>query len=118
MRRGGIVFLSVNGELQEAKGEFTYDLGAPKRSPVVGADGVHGFSEEPKPAFIEGKITDRKTLDLAAMTRVEDATVTLELANGKTVVLRNAWYAADGVGNSKEGEIDFRFEAKQGEEVA
>jgi hypothetical protein len=63
-RRAGLLQLKVNGEIQDAKGEFTYDLGQPKRTAIIGADGVHGYMEEPQVAFIEGKITDRGTLDV------------------------------------------------------
>lgn len=115
-RKGGIISVNVNNILQDGKGDFEYNPGRPKRTAVIGSSGVHGFSEEPQPAFIAGKITDRGTLDFAALVETEDATVTLELANGKMFALSNAWYAGEGTGNTKEGEIDFRFEAVTGEE--
>lgn len=116
-RRGGILFLKVGGERQDAKGNFTYNLGQPKRDGIVGADGVHGYKEMPQVPFIEGEITDRQTLDLAALLNVVDTTVTLELANGKVIVLRQAWYAGEGTGNTEEGNIGVRFEGLSAEEV-
>ena len=116
-RRAGIIALQVNGEVLDAKGSFSYGLGAPQRTAIIGADGVHGFTEAPQAAFIEGEITDRGTLDLAALTRIENATVTLTLANGKVVALRQAWYAADGVGNTEEANIAVRFEGASAEEI-
>lgn len=116
-RRGGLIQFQVNGELYDAKGEFTYNLGRPKREPIIGADGVHGYKETPQVAFIEGAVTDRGALDLAKLTGIALATVTLELANGKVVVLRDAWYAGDGTGSTDEGNIDVRFEGVQGEEI-
>jgi hypothetical protein len=117
MRRAGKIFLTVNGEILDAKGNFTYNLGASKREAVVGSDRVHGYKEMPQVAFIEGETTDRSTLDLAALLNTELATVTLELANGKVIVLRNAWYAADGTGNTEEANVQLRFEAETGEEI-
>jgi hypothetical protein len=116
-RRGGIIYLKVGGEIQDAKGNFTYNLGRPKRDAIVGHDSVHGYKELPQIAFIEGEITDRSTLDLESMVTKEDVTVTLELANGKVFVLRDAWFAGEGTGNSEEGNIAVRWEGKSGEEI-
>lgn len=117
-RRGGIIYLKVDGTQLRAKGEFTYNLGMPKRDAIVGADGIHGYKELPQVPFIEGEITDDPSLDLAALLRTENATVTLELANEKVIVLRDAWYAGEGTGNTEEGNIGVRFEGLSGEEVA
>lgn len=116
-RRAGILFLKVNGSIQDAKGNFSYNLGKPKRESIVGADKVHGYKEMPQPAFIEGEITDSASLDLAALIATDDATITLELANGKVIVLRNAWYAGEGTGQTEEGNIQCRFEGASAEEV-
>jgi tail tube protein len=117
-RRGGTIQLQIDGVLYEAKGAFDYNLGIEKREAIIGAGSVHGFKETPQAAFIEGKITDRVTLDVKAMLRMTDATATLTLANGKTVVLPNAWYAGEGNVNTEEGEIDVRFEsAKEAQEI-
>jgi hypothetical protein len=116
-RRGGIIRLSVNGELQDAKGAFTYNLGVDKKEAVIGADRVHGNKSTPQVPYIEGKITDRGTLDFKAMTQAEDLTVTLDLANGKTVMLREAWWAGEGNASTEEGEIDARWEGISAEEI-
>lgn len=117
-RRAGLLQLQTSGEIQDAKGDFDYNLGVVKRTAVVGRDGVHGFKEEPQVAFIEGTITDRGTLDVKALANGTDVTVTLNLANGKTVVLRNAWFAADGNVNTGEGEIKVRWEGKSAQEIS
>lgn len=116
-RRAGLIFIKVNGLQYDAKGEFTHNLGAVKREGVVGADGVHGYKETPQVPYIEGKITDKRTLVLSDLLGMVDATVTLEEANGKTVVLQEAWYAGDGNVTSGEAEVDFRFEGMRGEEI-
>ena len=116
-RVGGIIFVKVDGALLQAKGDFSYNIGEPKKEAVVGQDAVHGFKEEPQVAMIEGSITDNQELDLQALQSTVDATVTLELANGKLIVLREAFYASDGNVSTNEGEIEFRFEGISGEEV-
>lgn len=117
-RISGAIFFKVDGAQYNAKGNFTYNLGRAKRDGVVGADGVHGYKETPQLPFIAGEITDTKDLDLAKLVEVSGATVTLELGNGKVIVLRDAWYAGDGTGNSEEANIGTRFEGMGAEEVS
>lgn len=109
-RRGGILSFAINGVRQDAKGNFSYNLGKAKREGVVGADAPHGFKALPQIPFIEGEITDRGDLDVGALLETEDATVTLAVANGKTIVLRNAWFAGEGTVGTEEGNIAVRFE--------
>ena len=116
-RRAGLLQLQTGGEIQDAKGEFTYNLGVPKREEIVGSDGVHGFKETPQVAYIEGAITDRSTLDVKALVSGKDVTVTLALANGKTISLRNAWFAGDGNITTGEGEIAVRWCGKSAQEI-
>jgi predicted heme/steroid binding protein len=116
-RRAGIIQIAANGVVYDAKGSFSYNLGRPMREAVVGSDTVHGFKETPQVAFIEGEFTDRSDLDLDALVKLENATVTLELANGKTIALTEAWYAGEGTGNTEEGNIGVRFESNNADEV-
>src|SRR4051812_46309000 len=109
-RKGGIVTLSINGERQDVKGAVDYNPGRPKRDAVVGQDTVHGFKEVPQVALAECTLTDRGSLDLVALVELDNATIVIELSNGKTFVLRQAWFAGDGTANSEEGEIKVRFE--------
>lgn len=113
----GIVFVKVDGQQLQVKANVSYNLGLPKREPIIGHDGVHGYKELPQIAFIEGEITDKKDLDLKKFLSIDGASVTAQLANGKTIVLRQAWNASEGTGSTEEGAIPFRFEAKSGEEI-
>ncbi len=116
-RVGGLIQFKIDGELFLAKGNFTYNIGVPKKEMIVGADSVHGFKETPQVAFIEGAITDTDEVDLEnQILRVRDATITLELANGKLITIEEAVYAGDGNVTSEEGEIAVRFEGKRGRE--
>lgn len=117
-RRAGLIQVKVNGEIQDAKGEWTYGLGIPKREPIIGADGVHGFKETPTVPFIEGAITDRGSLDVAALARLTNGTVTLALSNGKVVTLRSAYYAGDGTVSTTESEIKVRWEGASAQEIS
>lgn len=116
-RKAGLIELKVGGTQREAMGNFTYNPGRPKREAIVGADGVHGFKETAQPAFIEGEITDDVAFSIADLADFEEGPVSLKLGNGKVFRLHKAWFAGEGTGNSEDGKIAVRFEAKRGEEV-
>ncbi len=117
-RIAGTLFFKVDGAQYKAKGNFEYDLGAPKREAITGPDSVHGYKEMPKVPYITGAITNDATVDLATLFELDGVTVTLEQANGKTVVLENAWYAGDGKGTTEEAEVDIRFEGLSAKEIS
>lgn len=116
-RIGGKIFFHINGTRQLAKGNFTYNLGTDLREPVVGSDEVHGYTEKPQAPYIEGEITDRGDLDVKAMLGVTAATITLELTNGKTVLLRDGWHGGEGNVQTDEGNIAVKFYGRSAEEV-
>jgi len=116
-RIGGIIFIKADGELYQAKGSWTYNIGKPKREMIAGADGVHGYTEMPQVPFIEGVITDKDTLDVGRLLTLTDATVTLELANSKIIVLKEAVFAGEGNITTEAGEIAARFEGMDAEEI-
>lgn len=111
-RRAGKIYLKINGELRDAKGSFSYNLGHDKRDGIIGADSIHGYKETPQIPFIEGAVTDADDLDVAALVRQDNVTVTLELVNGKTIVLSNAWFAGEGTVTTEEAEIAVRWESR------
>lgn len=117
MRVGGIIEIKANGQMYNAKGSWTYNLGIPKREAVIGSDAVHGYKELPQESFIEGTITDRGDLSLPILLKIKDATVTLNLANGKVIVLRKAFFSADGNVTTEEGEIAAKFSGMSADEV-
>jgi len=116
-RVGGIIFVNVDGAQYRAKGSWTYNIGQGKREGIVGADGVHGYKEMPQIPFIEGSITDDPNISLENFLNTTEATIVLELANGKIITLRDAWFAGDGNVSTEEGELEARFEGLSGEEI-
>ena len=116
-RRSGTIFIKADGQQFDVVGNFDYNHGAPMREALVGHDKVHGFKEVPQVPFIEGEIRDSADLDVAALKALEDVTITLELANGKIFILRNAWFAGEGNVGTEEANIAVRFEGISGEEA-
>lgn len=113
----GILEFKVNGEIQNAKGSFKYNLGHLKKEAIVGADRIHGYKGMPQVPYIEGEVTDRSDMDVESFVDIDDGTITLNLANGKVIALNEAWYAADGDIETEEANIQARFEGISCEEV-
>lgn len=116
-RRAGVLQIQANGTIYDAAGEFTYNIGQPKREGLVGPSGIQGYKEMPQLPFIEGTIRDSRDIDLADLLNLVDATITLEIANGKTIMLRDAWQANEGNVGTDEATIDVRFEGISAEEL-
>lgn len=116
-RLSGTIQFQVDGVPYNVVGGFTYNLGRAKREGLVGHDRVHGFKEVPQIPFIEGEIRDQPGLNLSALQSITNATVTLTLAVGKVIVLRDAWYASEGDVGTEEANIAVRFEGLSAEEV-
>ena len=116
-RIGGTISFKIDGSQFPAKGNFTYNLGRPKREAVIGADGIHGYKEVPQVAYIEGEITDTFDTDVSGILELTDSTILLELANGKSVVLRGAYFAGEGNLETEEGKLAIRFEGIDAEEI-
>lgn len=117
-RIGGKIFIKADGVQFDVKGQFEYNLGQDKRDPVIGHDGHHGFKAMPQEAYMSGEFTDRVDLDLKNdLLNIEDATITLELYNGKVIVLRGAYYSGSGNVQTEEGNIEVRFTGESASEV-
>lgn len=109
-RLSGVLSVAINGVLYNIQGNWTYNFGSPKRESKIGPNGVQGYKEMPQAPFVEGEVTDAADLDVKELQALEDATISLDLANGKRPTLRNAWYAADGNIGTDEANIQIRFE--------
>lgn len=116
--RGGRLTLKVNGRAYPAAGEFKYGGGDDKRTALIGTNGVEGFTTEATVPFIEGEIFKGDAF-FDDISKIENATVTLELADGKVFSLYEAWTVNEkgGEAGSKEGKIQVRFEGMKKMEV-
>lgn len=110
---GGLLSLKIDGKTYSAVGSFTYNQGLPLRATLLGATGVDGYSQTPQAAYVEGEIRDGSEVDLATLVGADGVTVALELSNGKTFVLANAWFVGEGTGNTAESNVAVRFESSE-----
>src|SRR4051812_3345805 len=117
-RISGMLQFALDGVLYQASGDWTYNLGLPKRESVRGSDSVAGYKEEPQVPFIEGEVIDNAALDTKALLSATGVTAYLTLGNGKVIALRDGVQVGEGTGNATEGKIPVRFEGTSCEEIA
>ncbi len=114
----GVAFVKVDAVMLELRGGLTVSPDDREREGIAGQDGVHGFKETPRVPFIECEVTTSADLSISALQDITNATVTAELANGRTYVLRNAWTAEAREIETEEGKTKIRFEGLSCTELA
>ncbi|MDD2794362.1 phage tail tube protein [Acidocella sp.] len=114
---GGTAFLKVDGQQFLLRGSFKVYPNTIERTGVAGADGPHGYTEKYNVPSIEGDISDSGGLSIQALTGITNSTVTLELVNGKTYVLSNAWYSGQANLDGVTGSLPVKFEGMRCAEI-
>jgi hypothetical protein len=99
------------------RGNLTVSATPFERTGIAGQDYVHGYQELPRVQYIEGDISTLPEVSTEFIEQVTDATVTAELINGKTYVLRNAWCKGPIDVNTHDGQFRVRFEGLACDEI-
>jgi len=113
-RLAGVAYLTVNGQSYMLAGDLGYSTGKVKRETLVGQDQVHGFAETPRAPFISATLRDAGNLTVNDFNNMTNETVTLELANGKTVIGRNLWTVEAQEVKTSEGTFEVKWEGFSG----
>src|SRR5215831_7667194 len=116
-RIAGIAYLKVDGDLYPLRGNFTVSPSPTERAGIAGQDYVHGYSELPRVPYIEGDVSLVHELSMEDVSTIVNSTVTAELANDKTYVLREAWCRSAFELNTREGQTRVRFEGVSCDEI-
>ncbi len=107
----GTAFFSADGVRYRLVGEAKYRTSGETREAKNGADGFHGFKAKPQNGMIEVKVRDSGDVHLAVFNAMTNATITLELANGKTVIGRNMFRSGEPAeADAEEAEVLLMFE--------
>ena len=119
MRRiAGRFTISCDGIGRYADGVFDYGGGFEKREEIMHSYGIVGYKSAPVAPFINGTLIDDGTFSLSDIAKMENSTITLDLANGKQIVLRNAFCTNDeGLKVNTDAKITVKFIGQSLEEV-
>ena len=113
----GTAYLKYDGGMLPLKGNLTVSATPVERTGIAGQDYVHGYQELPRVPYIEGDVSTLPEVSLETLEQVIDATVTAELINGTTYVLRNAWTKGPLDINTHDGQFRIRFEGVSCDEM-
>jgi hypothetical protein len=106
----GTAFLKYDGGFLPLKGNLTVSGSPVERTGIAGQDGVHGYQELPRVPYIEGDISTQPTVSMDTLEAIINATVTAELVNGNTYVLKTAWCKGPLEINTHDGQSRIRSE--------
>lgn len=112
-RLAGITSFSVNGSNFNVT-EFTWDPGPVERETMSSLSGIDGYKESPAAAYISGKFRDAQSVNVSGFVGLTNATIVVQLANGKQVVGHNLWYIGRPGVSGADATFDFRFEGAAG----
>lgn len=116
-RLAGTAFIAVDGQNYMLAGDLAYSPSGVTRETLSGQDRVHGYGEKPKQGSISGTLRDAGGLSVKAFNAMTNVTVTLELANGKTVLGRNMWTVDAIEVKTAEGTFEVKWEGFSVEEI-
>ena len=116
-RVAGIIFVKVDGEQVSANGDFEYRLSGLQNEALPNADGSVGIGGKYVEGYIKGNIANYNATDHGKLKNLEGVTVTLELANGKVVVAKDAFQVDEAVGSVSSGNFPIQFSSETVEEI-
>jgi hypothetical protein len=109
----GTAQIVVDGATYMLEGAAKYSVSTVKRETLMGMDGFHGWKETPVPGSISMSVRDAGNLTVADFNAMRNSTVTLTLANGKTVVGRNMGAVDAQEVDTVDAKFDVKFEGPQ-----
>lgn len=109
-RLAGVATITVGGTQYLLAAKLTYSASTVTRETLAGQDQIHGFKEMPIPCFISGTFRDGNNLRVEDFNQMTNVTISVALANGKTVVGRNMWTTGVQEVDTTEGTFEIRFE--------
>lgn len=107
---GGRARILINGVQYALRADVTIIPSDVSRESIVGQDGYHGVRETPVACACEFTLSDMPNVDIIALAKLTDATVSIQMDNGTQYVFRNAAQVNAIELNQTEGSYAVRFE--------
>lgn len=114
---GGTAFCKVDGGQLPLRGAFTVSPSSVERAMLAGQDYVHGYTENPRVPWIEGDFSTLPDVSIEDIETQTNVTVTAELLNGRTYVLKEATVKSAFEINTKDGQFRARWEGTTCDEI-
>ena len=117
-RIAGTIDVRVDGDTIPVAGDgWTWNIGHPKREPIMGPNGPVGFQEMGQASYIEGAAANVAAIDLDRLLLAEDVTVVVTAPNGDVLTFFEATQTGEGAESSGDGTVQLRFDAMSAKRV-
>ena len=113
----GTSTLTVDGTTYTIGSSLKVSVDAVEREGVAGLSGVSGYVERPRVPSIEAEIHTTSEFSVEDLMAVYGATVKVDLANGRSYILRDAWSIPPFEIDAAAGTCTVKFEGMQGKEL-
>lgn len=112
----GQVTIEIDGERMPTSGESTLQIGGPQREGVPGDYDAGSFMERTVNSRCVVSLLHKDGLSVAAMRAIDNATLIFKGDNGKTWLIRGAYFAEAGdIG--QDGKVSVTFDGQPAEEL-
>jgi hypothetical protein len=113
----GTTYLTVRGRRMALASSCKVSPSRVNREELIGLSGVEGFKEMPVAPVIEAELYDVREVSVEDLEAITSDTVQVELANGKSYVLRDAFCASAFQISAEAGTFTAKFVGTSVEEV-
>jgi hypothetical protein len=112
-RLAGITVFTVNGSTYPVT-EFSWDPMPFEATMLFSLSGADGYEEKPVAPYISGKVRDGRSASITNFSGLRNATVVVQLANGKQIVGHNMVYTGRVGVSGADATAEFKFEGLAG----
>jgi hypothetical protein len=109
---GGVAYLWADGIQLRVRGDFKVQAMNFQMEGVAGQDGVHGYKRVPIIPEVSANVSDDGSLSIQTLATMTNATITIELDNGKVYVYQQAWFNGPAELDTGEGQIPVKFQSR------
>lgn len=106
----GTTTATIDGQPYDVVSDAAYMVSTVKRETLAGQSRVEGYSEMPQAGYISFTIRDNGGMTVRAFNQMTNSTVTLQLANGKTVFGAGMWNTEASEVKTQEATFTLKFE--------
>ena len=103
-------YVKVDGRQLSVRGTLTISTNQYTRETVAGLDGIHGYTKDFHPQYIEIEITNRPAFPLTDLANITDATVTAELRTARSGCCATRGIAVTSSTTRADGSATIRFD--------
>jgi hypothetical protein len=107
----GTVSFTINDETWNAVDGVEYRPSTVERVTLKGQSAVEGYSEVPREGMISGNLRNRSDKTVQSLNALGDADITVQAANGTTVLGIGMWQVGDIKVTTREGTFNVQFES-------